>query len=274
MVIDGHAHSSGEFWSAESVVRILDELEVDKVVLSPGPINKPSAFPLPDLSRYFRTAGLDYLGQILLRMYGRAVLKLFPLSNGNAYVASLARKSPARILQCHWVDPNDDRMMAELDDRFRAWRFKMLKVHQCLSVFESDSPGMHALARFAAEKNMPFFVHSYLRRDIEGLVSFMAGHPETTFIVAHLLGIEVYLEADPASLKNVYFDISTPSLVPESHVVKAVERFGAGRVLMGSDTPFGVHALKKCIERVRGLKISEDDKRLILGENLRQLLGL
>jgi predicted TIM-barrel fold metal-dependent hydrolase len=274
MIIDGHAHSSGEFWSGDGIVRVLDELEVDKVVLTPGPANEPTAVPLPDLSRYLRTAGLNYLGQILLRTFGRSVLKLFPLSNGNAYVASLARKFPERILQCHWVDPSDERMLAELDERYRAWRFKMLKVHQCLSVFESGSPGMHALARFAAERGMPFFVHSYLRPDIEGLARFMGGHPETTFIVAHLLGLEVYLEADPASLANVYFDISTPSLVPESHVVKAVEQFGAGRVLMGSDTPFGIHPLKKCIERVRGLNIPEEDKRLILGENLRRLLGL
>jgi len=274
MIIDGHAHSSGEFWSAEGIVRILDELGVDKVVLSPGPANEPTAFPLPDLSRYLRTANLNYLGQILLRTFGRSVFKLFPLSNGNTYVASLARKFPTRILQCHWADPNDDRMMAELDDRHRDWRFKMLKVHQCLSVFKSDSPGMHTLARFAAERNLPFFVHSYLRPDIEELVRFMAVHPETTFIAAHLLGLEVYLEADPASLKNVYFDISTPSLVPESYVVKAVERFGAGRILMGSDTPFGVHPLKKCIARVRGLAIPEEDKRLILGENMRRLLDL
>jgi len=274
MIIDGHAHSSGEFWSAERIIPILDELEVDKVVLCPGPANEPTAFPLPDLSRILQSTSLNYLGQKLLRHFGRWTLKLYPLTNGNAYVASLARKFPTRILQCHWVDPNDDRMIAELDVRHREWRFKMLKVHQCLSVFNSDSPGMHALARFAAERSMPFFVHSYLRPDIEELVRFMAGHAETTFIVAHLLGLEVYLEADPASLKNVYFDISTPSLVPESYVVKAVGRFGAGRILMGSDTPFGVHPLKKCIARVRGLKIPEDDKRLILGENLRRLLDL
>jgi len=274
MIIDGHSHSSGEFWSAERIIPILDELEVDKVVLCPGPANEPTAFPLPDLSRILQSTSLNYLGQKLLRHFGRWTLKLYPLTNGNAYVASLARKFPTRILQCHWVDPNDDRMIAELDVRHREWRFKMLKVHQCLSVFNSDSPGMHALARFAAERSMPFFVHSYLRPDIEELVRFMAGHAETTFIVAHLLGLEVYLEADPASLKNVYFDISTPSLVPESYVVKAVGRFGAGRILMGSDTPFGVHPLKKCIARVRGLKIPEDDKRLILGENLRRLLDL
>jgi len=274
MVIDGHAHSAGEFWSAEGLIRILDELEVDKVVLSPGPANEPTRYPIPDLSRLLRSANLNYLGQILLRAFGRLTLNLFPLSEGNVYVASLARKFPARILQCWWVEPNDERMLAELPARHDELKFKMLKVHQCLSRFKSDSPAMHTLARFAAERRLPFFVHSYLRRDIEELVRVMAEHPETTFIAAHLLGLEVYLEKDPASLRNVYFDISTPSLVPESYVVKAIERFGAGHVLMGSDTPFGVHPLKKCIARVRGLAIPEEDKRLILGENLRRLLDL
>ena len=37
MIIDGHAHSCGDFYDVDKLISILDELNVDKVVLCPGP---------------------------------------------------------------------------------------------------------------------------------------------------------------------------------------------------------------------------------------------
>lgn len=274
MVVDGHAHSAGEFCTAEGVVRVLDGLGVDKVLLCPGPINEPRTWPVPDLTWLLEKDGLSYAGGRLLRLAGRLIPERHNLHSGNAYIASLAALSPDRILQVYWIDPRDSRMRAELDGLCREWKFRILKVHQCFHPIRSDSAEMRELARFTGDRGVPFFIHLYSRRDAAELLDLMYGHPGTTFIIAHLLGLEVFERAGRGRLRNVYLDISPPNLVPASFVARAVAAFGADRVLLGSDTPYGKDNLQKAIVRVRGLDIPEADKTLILGENLRRLLDL
>lgn len=51
-------------------------------------------------------------------------------------------------------------------------------------------------------------------------------------------------------------------------------RAEAGRLTLGSDTPFGADTLKKNIDKVRGLALGPADKELILGLNMARLLQL
>ncbi len=274
MIIDGHAHSSGEFWEADGIVRLLDDLGVDKVVLCPGPINEQKKWPVPDLSRILGKRRISYLGNRLIRLAGKFVPEEHNLWKGNAYVAGLAARHPGRIIQAYWIDPTDARMRAGLEARLHEWGFKVLKIHQCFQRFSLGGPEIGELTRFAGDHGLPFFIHHYSRQDAAAIVALAERHPRTTFIVAHLLGLHVFVEAGKERLPNVFFDISPPNLIPPVFVETALRTFGAERVLMGSDTPYGKDNLRKNLERVRGLNISDDDKRKILGENLRQLLGL
>jgi predicted TIM-barrel fold metal-dependent hydrolase len=273
MIIDEHAHSAGEFYSAENVVRILDDLEVDKVVLCPGPINGPQKWPVPDLTGILRRRRLNYWGNKLIRLAGHLVPQKHSLTEGNAYVASMAEKYPERIVQAYWVDPTAPAMVAGLDRQHRMYGFRVLKVHQCFHRFSSDGPEMRELAHFACERNLPLFFHHYSRKDADDLLALVTGHPGTTFIIGHLLGLDVFMSAEKAKLENVYFDISPPNLIPEFFVHEALGSFGAARLLLGSDTPYGRDNLKKNIERVLRLDIPDEEKRLILGGNMQRLLN-
>jgi len=273
-VVDGHAHSAGEFFRGEDIVRTLDALGVDKVILCPGPLNGPEKWPVPALARVFRRRGLGLPGNRLLRLTSGYVRKRFHFEESNAYVAGLARQHPGRIVQACWVDPEDAEVMRALPARHEEWRFKGLKVHQCFQRFRADSPGMHELARFAAERRLPVFIHLYARRDALGLVDLAVAHPETAFVVAHLLGFEVFARADRRRLGNVHFDISPPNLCPIGLVQRALREFGAGRLLLGSDTPYGKDNLRLAIERIRGLDLPESEKDMILGGNARRLYAL
>jgi predicted TIM-barrel fold metal-dependent hydrolase len=270
-VIDGHAHSAGEFHRAEDIVKITDGLGVDKVILCPGPVNRPTKWPVPALARVFRRRGVGLPGNRLLRLTAGYVKKRFSAEASNAYVAALARSHPGRIVQACWVDPGDAAAMAALPSRQDEWQFKSLKVHQCYQRVPSDSPQMRQLARFAAERKLPIFIHLYARRDAVGLIDLAAAHPETTFVIAHLLGFEVFSRADRGRIGNVYFDISPPNLCPLGLVRRALETFGAERLILGSDTPYGKDNLKAAIERIRGLDIPDGDKALILGHNARRV---
>ena len=73
---------------------------------------------------------------------------------------------------------------------------------------------------------------------------------------------------------NIYFEISTPALVSTHRIRKAIKHFGINRILLGSDTPYGQNNLKTNIERVMNLDISDEEKHLILGENMKKLLKI
>jgi predicted TIM-barrel fold metal-dependent hydrolase len=274
LIIDGHAHSAGEFYRGEDIVRTLDNLGVDKVILCPGPVNEPRKFPVPNTTKILKRRGPGLAGSRALRLTTRYVGKRFDFVESNAYVASLARRYPGRIIQALWVDPADEEMMGGLASRLEEWGFRALKVHQCFQRVPADSDSMRELSRFAGERGLPVFIHLYSKRDALGLLRLAAAHPETSFVVAHLLGLEVFAEAGRDAPANISFDISPPSMTPRRLIMRAFRVFGGARLLMGSDTPYGKDNLREALALVRGLRIPEADRRLILGENTRRVYRL
>jgi predicted TIM-barrel fold metal-dependent hydrolase len=72
----------------------------------------------------------------------------------------------------------------------------------------------------------------------------------------------------------LYFDISTYQVTSDKRVLKAIDFLGSDQIVMGSDTPYGKGNLTKNITRIKNLDISEQEKDLILGENMKRLLKL
>ena len=102
---------------------------------------------------------------------------------------------------------------------------------------------------FAGERCLPVFIHLYSTDEARRLAELATSFPATTFIVAHLIGLEL-LEGLPRDANNVFFDISPPQLVSQRRVLKAIERFRAARVVMGSDTPYGRDNMARNIARL------------------------
>jgi len=68
--------------------------------------------------------------------------------------------------------------------------------------------------------------------------------------------------------ENVYFDTALSS--PET-ILGFIETVGPERVLFGSDIPFGT--MKRELEKILSLPVSDDEKELILSRNIRRLIG-
>lgn len=273
MIIDGHAHALGEFSNVESIKTILDELKVDKIVLCPGSSEDPTITPIkPKIKGNFITknARIVFVSNIFLRRYSKG---MGDRDAGNQYVHSLVEKLPERIIQFYWVNFFREDYFEELREKFSKWKFKGLKLHQCVLPFSNDSEDMEKLSQFAAENNLPIFIHIFNPKEADKLVGLGRKHPKTNYIVAHMMGLENVISKGK-DLKNFYFDISTYYIVSNQRIKKAIKFFGADHVLLGSDSPLGYDNLKNNIKKIKKMDIPKEQKELILGNGIAKLLDI
>lgn len=272
MIIDGHAHALGEYADPDSIIEIMDKFHVDKVVLCPGGANNPFEYKKPKYKENFfitRPMLLMLSGRILRRMTRGTKTR----DEGNIFVAKLVEKLPHRIIQFYWVDLSDPECFTLLKDSYKKWNFKGIKLHQGANAFKIDSAEMNKLVEFTREMDLPIFIHLYSIREANKLVKLVRNNPDVNFTIAHLMGLENFIRKGKG-LKNIYFDISPYYIISKRRIKKAIKHFGANRVLLGTDSPLGIDNLENNIKKIQNMKISNEEKEMILGENIANLLNL
>ncbi len=273
MIIDGHAHACGDFLNVENIIKILDRNQVDKVVLVPGELNSAKTYNLPNIAGWFPERDVvsitNAMSRLLLQLTGAAK----HIHEGNEYVYSFVQQAPDRVLQFYWVMLHRPDIVAEVEQRFQEWQFRGIKFHQCWESFSVRSEKFDRIVTWAAEQNLPIFLHMKTKQEVRALIDYIRTHPKPTFIIAHLFGLEEYIKAD-LRVDNLYFEISSPPLISIKRLTKAIACFGAQKIIFGSDTPYGKESLRINLQRVKSLSRSEEEKQGILGENLQKLLQL
>jgi predicted TIM-barrel fold metal-dependent hydrolase len=273
MIIDAHAHACGEFLQGKNIIEILDRNNVDKVILVPGERGSAKTYSFPDLASRFPNKDVVPITNWITKMVITVSGKAKHIDAGNEYVYELAREFPDRIIQFYWIRLSTCNALRNLERDFKRYGFKGIKIHQCWESFKVGSEIFNRVTDWAASRELPIFVHLFSKKQAIRLAEYIKKHPETVFIIGHLFGLEKYIKADIKS-DNIYFEISTPALVSIHRIKKAIKYFGADRILLGSDTPYGQNNLKTNIEKVMSLDISGEEKNLILGENMRKLLKI
>jgi predicted TIM-barrel fold metal-dependent hydrolase len=145
-------------------------------------------------------------------------------------------------------DPaNDENMAAAL----RADRCAGIKLHPPFLALAPTAAEMEPVYEAAATAGKPILMHVGLDPEEYGEVRHerrwsgpaearpaIEAHPQVTFLLAHLAGVEVDFEAacELAELPNVWTDTA---LVPEDLIAGWVEERGGARILFGSDFPVG-----------------------------------
>jgi uncharacterized protein len=271
MIIDGHAYAAGVFFERDTLVSELDRLGVDKVVLAPMGFSGDNTYSQGNIEKAFPedkpgtwTKKIAYFfGNFSDLMYDRP----------NEYLYTLKQLCPDRIIQYYWANPNDPNIMPELQDHLPLWNYSGVKLHQLFANFETDQESVHQIAQFCGTYDLPLFIHLHNKKHVLQFTKLLIANPHTKFIVAHMVGYEIIAEK-ALWLNNFWFDISPHYRVPDEKILKAIEQFGAGRLILGSDTPLGYKNLEKSLGRIRDLRIPESDKEKILGLNLKALLKL
>ena len=273
MIIDGHAHASGDFLTSQGIIHTLDKAKADKVVLVPGEVNRSTAMTFPNLARLFPRSNVTKLWNILIKMVMRITKTNRQFGEANEYVYGLIHKLPDRAIQFYLITDDNQDITHELESKYGDWGFKGVKIHQCWYRISIDSRIFDNTAKWAEKHDLPIFIHLESDEEVRRLIGYKRIHPQLKIIIGHLFGLEIFVKSE-TRLENTYFDISTYQVTSDYRVLKAIRNFGADKVILGSDTPYGKDNLRKNIDRVRNLPITQDEKSRILGLNLKELLGI
>jgi predicted TIM-barrel fold metal-dependent hydrolase len=108
------------------------------------------------------------------------------------------------------------------------------------------------------------------------LYPFITTHPDVTIVCAHWGGGLPFYALMPEvqkALQNVYFDTAASSFLYQPQIYTLVSQLvGADKILFGSDYPLLPQT--RLLQEINSAALTEEEKRLITGENARKLLGI
>ncbi|MBI4532099.1 MAG: amidohydrolase [Candidatus Latescibacteria bacterium] len=198
---------------------------------------------------------------------------------GNEIIAAVVRRYPERFVGYCTVNPNypEDEMVGEMEKHIIHGNLKGIKIHPATHLYPADGPHYRPMWEFANEHALPVLVHTWesakecdprmfigIGREFQE-VKILLGHSGAT-----AKGVDQAVEA-ATQCENLYLDL-TSSILLKGMLEVMVKAVGAGRVLFGTDVPF--LDCRGKIGYISIARISDDEKRKILGLNATQLFKL
>lgn len=237
-IVDGHGHlGQYEFPifgnSAESLVEEMDRIGVRQIVVS-------------------HTQCM--MGQV---------------NYGNEVVWEGIRAFPGRIFGYAVVWPGSaeevkEQALLRLDQGFVG-----IKLHSA-NGFPYDHPHYASALELVDERGLAALFHTW-GGELTQVRRLAERHPRAKFVLAHAgtVQMEEYLRM-VRDFPNVYLDTAF-SRSPMDHIAQLVKGAGADRVVYGSDCTF--MGMAHQIGKILGAKISEEEKRMLLGGTARRIFG-
>jgi len=195
---------------------------------------------------------------------------------GNDRVGAAVGKYPGRLIGYTTVNPNfPDEIAGELLRCQTEFGFVMVKIHPFCHEYPADGKSYRPVWEFASRRQSIVLSHTweadkYCAPAMFGKVA--SRYPKARIILGHsgvtYNGCEEAIEVAKKH-KNIYLDIASSQ--PHFGILERfVNEVGAERVLFGTDVPFLEPACQ--IGKVAFARITENQKRQILGLNMRNLL--
>ncbi|MGI8484186.1 MAG: amidohydrolase family protein [Thermomicrobiales bacterium] len=193
---------------------------------------------------------------------------------GNDEVAATVRAYPGRFLGYAVINPNyPEEIERELGRCLDDLGFWGVKLHPDIHRYPPDGPSYLRVYAYMNERGGVILSHAF--GDVRLLDRLSATYPNVVFIQAHEGGAYDGRTPSPyvpllRERENVYLD-TTLSIVRAGAIERLVDDSGADRLLFATDVPFLDNAHQ--LGRITHARISEEDKRKILGVNMQRLLA-
>ncbi len=155
--------------------------------------------------------------------------------------------------------------------------FKGIKLHPDFQKFYIDGEDAEKIYRVVGDR-LPILLHvgdkRYEYSKPKRLAKMAEKYSNVNFICAHMGGYMCWDDAEVfLGLKNVYFD--TCSSLPFMTASKArgiIKKLGVERFFFATDFPMWDSASE--MERFLALRLNENERKMIFGENIKKLLKL
>jgi len=195
---------------------------------------------------------------------------------GNREVKREIEAFPGRFIPFCVVHPRDWRYAAdELRTCITEWGWKGLKLHPVDQSFPADCLSAKNIVALAAELNIPVAIHSSMDNcsSPERIGRLAAEFPGVTFFMVHMGKMLYWTDALEEAIKNpnIILD-TTDAMFADGMVETCVERIGAERIVCGTNLPISYPGPN--LKRIEIARISDKEKALIYGGNMKRILGL
>jgi hypothetical protein len=205
----------------------------------------------------------------------------------NEYILEQAAGSGGRLIPFCMIDPASNGAPADLERYVKAGARGLGELRPDDQGYDLSPGGPADLLVSAAGSHgliILFHVsepvgHEYPGKkglSLDSFYRFVEAAPEAKVVGAHWAGGLPFYALMPrarTNLVNVYFDSAGTGLLYEASVYRhAIDIAGAHRALFGSDFPFFSQSRSR--REVDRAHLTDEEKRLVLGENARRLLGL
>ncbi|MCS6806829.1 MAG: amidohydrolase family protein [Acidobacteriota bacterium] len=189
----------------------------------------------------------------------------------NMEVLQAVARYPDRLIGFVRINPWDDDAVEQLDFYIGEKGFKGIRLHPmadgyCLLL----EPNLDPILEKAAQYGVPVYIHSGNEPwSMPGQVLDLARcFPEISFIMGHV-GLNNLYQHAIASAGKVGNVLIESSIGP---AVWAVKELGKDRVVFGSEWP--ATSMRCQLAKIQDADLTEEEKRCVLGGNLRRLLNL
>lgn len=302
-IIDSHSHwlpqeiiqnahfFSGAWGDIEAQARMMDEQGISQAVLSYP--TSDAHLKLGSLAMLAQTYN-NNVAKILRRYPGRFVGALvLPIGNSQEMLAELKRATQELGFKAISLASSyngiylDDKMFLPIYNEVQRANIPIFVHSQIINpigyervqdplltpvieyVFDTTiCIGKLLMADILREYAEVKFIFAYFG----GVVCHLVGRFDVTYNMLKGINFVKDLKGNPAQyLKNIYVDTSGDT--NKTNFLAALELLGPGHILWGSDWP-AKKDVAAGIQAVKDLKISESEKKDILGGNLGKILNL
>jgi len=197
--------------------------------------------------------------------------------NRDAYAA--AAEFPGRLIPFVTINPNYPR--AEVEAEIAHWDSHGgiigFKFHPSCHLADACHDHYYPALEYANERALPILSHNWTGGSVNGketLHGLAETFPRVTFIIGHAASGWPVIDTNCA-IANLYPNVmldTTGSILSFDAIPEMVRRVGAERIIWGTDNPF--IDPRPGLGRLLMARITEDEKRLILGGNAKRVFRL
>ncbi len=267
--IDAHVHACGILVNITGAMEYMEQNQLSKIVLSAGEPNSKKNYKMPYLAKIFKSSNLTYCINKFIAFITKIKKTYKYIDQGNEKVALMAEELPDYILNTYWINPLDANSVDKMEKFYKKHTFCMIKMHQCWTNFDIKDKITIDIINWAKKNDIPIFLHLKSKSQIIKFKEILRDYPEVIFILGHLIGIEEFKKGNG---ENLYFDISCAPLHSVNMLKKAYDNFGASRIILGSDAPYGKDNISLAISQMQEVGMSEIEMERVCYANIKEIL--